>query len=56
MLKLMGFRDAVKRAAQNGGRKTTVGGICASEYGLSKEDMKHIASKGMNTEKGAKKK
>lgn len=53
----MGFGKAIARALENGGRKTTVGGICASDYNLTKEDLKHIAKNGISetNSKGKKK-
>lgn len=52
----MGLGKAIRAGLQNGGRKTVVGGICAGEYDLSKEDMKHIARHGMSDTKGKAKK
>lgn len=42
--------DALKAAAQNGGRKTTVGGF-PDDMNLSKKDLQEIARRGMSPEK-----
>lgn len=48
--------DAILRGLQNGGRKTTVGGIDVSEYNLTPKDVKHIVKNGMNESGGKAKK
>jgi hypothetical protein len=49
--------DALRRGAENGGRKTTVGGDMVAEYAETKEDHLFIAKNdGKLSERGVKKK